>query len=196
VRVIRGLARQPGWPRQTFRLRDRKAGGSMMSAVAVALAVTTMTGCLGEPEGPDSAAGTRSTGGDVEFWLGEPCADVSRIEVDFRDEDRDSIDRWSVEAPHGGSVETFTAGVAPNGFVETDALDADVATADIAVATVTLAEGDAIEVVAQVADHRAEPAPDTDSWDIIYRGWTGSDEVGDLIDDGELAPACELAAAS
>lgn len=164
-------------------------------AVALLVAGAALTGCLGEPEGPDSAAGTRLVGNDVEFWLGGPCEDVHAIEVDFRDEDRDSIDRWSAEAPHGGNIETFTAGVAPNGFVETDDLGADVAASDgtvaVAVATITLAEGDSVEVVAQVADHRAETAPDADSWDVTYRGWTGSDEVRDLIDEGELAPACQ-----
>ena len=163
-------------------------------AVTASVAALLLGGCFGEPEGPDSAAGTRVVGEELEYWLGGECSNVTAIDVDLRDEKRATLDRWSVTATGGvaATVETFTAGVGPAGFSETDPLEVDVSEADIAIATISRTDGgDPVEVVAQVADLVADPAPHDNAWRLVYRGWTADDDVRDLIGEGELAPACD-----
>lgn len=176
-------------PRRLLPHRRRRIA---VSAAVAASAALVLGGCFGEPEGPDSAAGTRIVGDDVQFWLGGACSDVTSIDVDLRDEKRTTLDTWSVESTGNGAatIETFTAGVAPNGFTETDSLEIDASAADIAVATITRADGAPVEVVAQLTVLLGEPTPDDDSWRLVYRGWVDAEDVDNLINDGELAPAC------
>lgn len=169
-----------------------RRGRRAASAAVVVAATLTLPACFGEPEAPDRAVGARLVGSEVEVWLGGTCDDVTEVDVELRDSERASLDRWTVTSPDGVALETFMVGVTPDGFTAADPLEVAAVDADIAVATISRVGAEPLEVVAQVVQLIEDPAPDDDSWDLTYRGWTGTDEVNDLIDEGELAAICEL----